>query len=100
MPDNASANNDDYRQVGPDKPAAESAVRVFPCKNCGAALHFAPGVGKLTCATCGTVNDLPAFDDAAMAAAHEELDYRSAIALKQGNESAIDVQVVDCPQCG
>lgn len=85
--------------TGPDKPVVPS-VRVFPCKNCGASLHFAPGVGKLTCTTCGTFNDLPSFSDADVARAHEELDYRSAIANKQGNEVGIEVQVVDCPQCG
>lgn len=35
-----------------------------------------------------------------MARAHEELDYRTAIQLQQGNEAAIETQIVDCPQCG
>lgn len=79
---------------------SSNAARVFPCTNCGAALRFAPGVGTLTCSTCGTQNALPAFDDAAIATAHEELDYRAAIALAKGNETVIETQVVDCPQCG
>lgn len=81
-------------------PIAVPAARVFPCSNCGASLKFAPGVGKLSCPTCGTQNDLPSFEAAAVAAAHEELDYRTAIQLQQGNEQAIDAQVLDCPQCG
>ncbi|MBC8086150.1 MAG: primosomal protein N' (replication factor Y) - superfamily II helicase [Phycisphaerae bacterium] len=78
----------------------DPSARVFPCTNCGASLKFAPGVGKLTCATCGTQNDLPSFDPAAVASAHEELDYRAALALQKGNEQVIDAQIVDCPQCG
>ena len=35
-----------------------------------------------------------------MATAHEELDFRAAIQLQKGNEAALDVQVVECPQCG
>lgn len=92
----------------PEKPSelvtgrdsATRASRTFPCTNCGAALHFAPGVGRLVCATCGTVNDLPTADAATVAWAHEELDYRTALQLKAGNESAVDAQLVECPQCG
>lgn len=76
------------------------AAKVFPCTNCGASLKFAPGVGKLICPTCGTQNDLPAFDQAALASAHEELDYREALALQKGNEATVDAQIVECPQCG
>ena len=35
-----------------------------------------------------------------MAAAHEELDYRTALQLQKGNEQAIEAQVVECPLCG
>ena len=80
--------------------AATRAARVFACTNCGAALRFAPGVGTLTCSTCGTQNALATFDESAVAKAHEELDYRTAIQLAQGNEAAIDAQIVECPQCG
>lgn len=52
------------------------------------------------CATCGTRNDLPTFDDSSMAHAHEELDYRTAIQLQKGNEAAIEAQIIECPQCG
>ncbi len=81
-------------------PPAAASASVFPCKNCGASLHFTPGVGRLTCSTCHTQNDLPAFDDRAIATAHEELDYRTALQQQEGNEVAIDAQLVECPQCG
>ena len=80
--------------------AATRAARIFACTNCGAALRFAPGVGTLTCSTCGTQNALATFDESAVAKAHEELDYRTAIQLAKGNEAAIDAQIVECPQCG
>lgn len=35
-----------------------------------------------------------------MASAHEELDFRAALARQAGNEPAIDAQLVECPQCG
>jgi ribosomal protein S27AE len=76
------------------------AGRAFPCGNCGASLAFAPGVGRLTCATCGTVNDLPEVSDADRAAAFEERDYRAALQDQAGNEQSIEQQIVSCPQCG
>ncbi len=76
------------------------AGRAFPCSNCGASLTFAPGVGRLSCATCGTSNDLPAVDDASLAEAHEELDFREHLQRLAGNEPALVQQIVDCPQCG
>jgi ribosomal protein S27AE len=84
-----------------DRPTmAPAAGRAFPCTQCGASLTFAPSVGRLTCATCGTVNDLPAVDATARAEALEELDYREALRRQAGDEPAIEQQVVDCPQCG
>jgi ribosomal protein S27AE len=77
-----------------------TAGRAFPCSQCGASLAFAPGVGRLTCSTCGTVNDLPAASDEARAAAFEELDFREALRRQEGDEAAIEQQVVSCPQCG
>lgn len=77
-----------------------AAPRVFPCRQCGAALRFAPTVGQLACPTCGTVNDAPAFDAAATAAAHEELDYRAYLQAQAGDETELGPQVVTCPQCG
>lgn len=79
---------------------ASLSPRVFPCRQCGAALRFAPNVGQLHCPTCGTVNDAPAFDATQVAEAHEELDYVAFLREQAGNESEIGPQVVTCPQCG
>ena len=84
----------------PRAPDSAVAARVFPCRNCGASLKFAPGVGCLTCSHCGTQNDLPAFDLQTVAKAHEELDYRDALQQQEGNEPTIDALLVQCPQCG
>jgi ribosomal protein S27AE len=77
-----------------------TAARAFPCTQCGASLAFAPGVGRLACTTCGTVNDLPTVSDTERAEAFEELDYREALQQQAGNEGAIEQQIVTCPQCG
>ncbi|MBL0170199.1 MAG: primosomal protein N' (replication factor Y) - superfamily II helicase [Gemmatimonadaceae bacterium] len=77
-----------------------AAGRVFPCRQCGASLRFAPSVGQLTCDSCGTVNERPVVDDAAQSATHEELDYLGYLRLQAGNEPEITPQLVDCPQCG
>jgi predicted RNA-binding Zn-ribbon protein involved in translation (DUF1610 family) len=79
---------------------AASDVRVFPCTNCGASLRFDPGVGTLTCANCGTRNERPAADAAAMAEATEELDYLAHLHRQAGNEPEIAPQLLTCPQCG
>lgn len=89
----------------PPRPSEDPAIsqttgRAFPCANCGASLQFAPGVGRLTCSTCGTVNELPEVDALEMSAAREELDFREALRREAGNEPAIEQQVVSCPQCG
>jgi ribosomal protein S27AE len=76
------------------------AGRAFPCGNCGASLSFAPDTGRLSCATCGTVNDLPDVSDAERASAFEERDYREALRAQVGNEPSIEQQIVSCPQCG
>jgi Zn finger protein HypA/HybF involved in hydrogenase expression len=60
-----------------------------------------PASGRLACATCGTVNELPALDPTRQrAAAHEELDFREALAQQAGSEAAIDSADRHCPQCG
>jgi ribosomal protein S27AE len=83
-----------------DPAISPTTGRAFPCSNCGASLQFAPGVGRLACSTCGTVNDLPAIGEAELAAAHEELDFREALQREAGREPDIEQQVVTCPQCG
>ena len=81
-------------------PSIPDGVRVFPCRACGASLRFAPSVGRLSCPSCGTVNEPPAADAASQLASHEELDYVAHLRQQVGNEPQISPQVVSCPQCG
>jgi hypothetical protein len=83
-----------------DAVESPAAARVFPCRQCGASLRFAPSVGQLTCPACGTVNEPPAVNAAAETEAHEELDYLGYLRAQAGNEAEITPQVVTCPQCG
>ncbi len=81
-------------------PDPSDAVRIFPCRACGASLRFAPAVGRLSCQNCGTENELPVADLAATQATHEELDYDAHLREQLGNEPEISPQLVTCPQCG
>ena len=77
-----------------------AAANVLPCSNCGASLRFTPNVGRLTCATCGTVNEAPIVTDAARHEARAELDYASQLRALSGTSEAMTALVVTCPQCG
>ncbi len=79
---------------------ASTDARVRPCRQCGAALRFAPSVGRLTCPSCGTENERPAVDAATRQSTFEELDYLAHLRSQAGNEPEISPQLVDCPQCG
>lgn len=80
--------------------AAGVSLRTFPCRECGAPLAFAPGTGRLSCQRCGTLNELPQSDAAALSAAREELDYQRYLARAAGQEPQIDAHPVVCPGCG
>jgi DNA-directed RNA polymerase subunit RPC12/RpoP len=72
-------------------PATE---RRFPCKNCGATLHFAPGTLSLACPYCGTSNEIAASSEVV-----QELDLREYLA----HAPAEDIQetlTVRCGTCG
>lgn len=92
----------DYFGIMPDEsvPSVATSGRVFPCTQCGASLRFLPSVGRLTCPTCGTENDLPAVNVSEVLAAREELDYLTFLREQAGNEPEITPQLVECPQCG
>ena len=67
--------------------------RQFPCKNCGANLHFAPGTTALQCPYCGATNEIapPAPADAV-----EELD----LAGHLRDEDLHEQITVKCGTCG
>ena len=71
-----------------------SAVE-FPCKNCGAMLHYAPGTGSLTCSHCGVANLITASE----ALVHEE-DYLGVLRTLREQAETVDVLTVKCSACG
>ncbi|CAN5790773.1 hypothetical protein BH11PLA1_BH11PLA1_16350 [soil metagenome] len=76
-------------------PTKTSPPRVFPCKNCGGKLVFAPGQDALQCPYCGTLNEI-AGDTSAV----RELDYAAALAHVAGAKETEDRIVVHCDACG
>ncbi|SEM62207.1 replication restart DNA helicase PriA [bacterium A37T11] len=67
------------------------------CNDCGATLQYAPGTYQLTCAYCGTINEIEHTDTGEIQA----LDYEEFI---KGHARRADEQmealVVQCQQCG
>ncbi len=76
-------------------PRVADSDRQFPCKNCGAALEFAPGAMALTCPYCGTVNSI-----ATKAESIDELDFLSHLAMLDSESAATEVMLVHCNACG
>lgn len=69
--------------------------RQFPCSQCGATLHFAPGTNALRCPYCGTENVI-----VVEAPPLEELDFEAALASVRSRAETYEVMVVQCPACG
>jgi predicted RNA-binding Zn-ribbon protein involved in translation (DUF1610 family) len=67
----------------------------FPCKSCGAGLHFAPGTTALTCPYCGALNEI-----AASPGRVEELDFHAALAKLEHAAPTQEVLSVRCNVCG
>jgi len=72
----------------------------FPCEQCGAQLHFAPGQSSLTCPNCGHVQeiDLGGEDDAAEAL--QEHDFEAMVAGMAEGADYEETRVLTCPNCG
>lgn len=71
------------------------AQREFPCRQCGAGLHYEPGTTVLKCPYCGTENEIPQSEVAV-----EELDYLSTLAQAADTEETVEALTVKCPSCG
>lgn len=69
--------------------------REFPCGQCGAELHFEPGVAALKCQYCGHVNEIPQMPDAI-----EEIDYHTVLAELEQSTDVVEVKTVQCQGCG
>ena len=69
----------------------------FPCESCGAALHFSPGEGELTCPWCGHVTVITPSGEQI-----REYDLGKAIdALEKAGRTAVaDETLVHCDSCG
>jgi DNA-directed RNA polymerase subunit RPC12/RpoP len=91
--------------------APEVQQRRFPCKNCGAALEFAPGTTSLVCPYCGTANDIATptpgdrVEELDLASHLSEADYEERITVRCetcGAETSLapNVTAGRCPFCG
>ena len=74
-------------------PTAKTERR-FPCKNCGATLHFAPGTRTLVCPYCGVSNEI-----AQSAEVVQELDLRQYLSHAPSEEIQ-ETLTVRCEVCG
>ena len=73
-------------------------VHTIKCKNCGAAMKFAPGTSSLKCEFCNTLNDIPTAKEATVV---EEIDFEKF--LSEHNVAAddkVEIVTVTCSACG
>src|SRR5437762_2445403 len=84
----------------PDEPESASppAVAVsgakFPCKQCGARLEYVPGSTVLKCPYCGFENTIEQS-----AGAVEELDFKTQLAVLEGEADTHETLVLKCDKC-
>src|SRR5687768_8830032 len=78
-----------------DATTATPTQRQFPCKSCGANLHFAPGTTSLTCPYCGAMNEIAASDRSV-----EELDFDAYFRDCCGEAELTERLTVKCTTCG
>jgi len=72
----------------------------FPCSNCGATVHYAPGTTHLKCPYCQAEQAIPEASGDAVAAATEELDFEAALAAGAAQQTIEEVLTVKCGSCG
>jgi predicted RNA-binding Zn-ribbon protein involved in translation (DUF1610 family) len=70
-------------------------IQQFPCSSCGAKLEYSPGVAKLKCPYCGSEEEIPTDD----AAAVEEIAYTPEIPKPEMSQLAQNAIEVSCPGC-
>lgn len=78
--------------------SSASDLTQFPCKSCGAALHFTPGTTHLTCPYCGTINDIPSSPTD-----HQEViesDFEAELARLESAADTEETLTIHCDQCG
>lgn len=67
----------------------------FPCQNCGASLHYSPGLQALQCGYCGVSNPVPTIDLRV-----DELDYVSTVSRLETGTDAVTELTASCRECG
>jgi DNA-directed RNA polymerase subunit RPC12/RpoP len=75
-------------------PAATTAQRQFPCKQCGANLQFDPGTDCLKCPYCGATNEIPKSPDSI-----QELDYLTYLHQLPDGDSVHETITIKCTKC-
>jgi len=84
----------------PDIPRPpDAAEHRYPCEQCGADLHFAPGTTVVTCSHCGHVQTIDA-DGVDPGTAHREIDFAATVANLAGAAEYEDTRTTTCPNCG
>ncbi|MFO1432182.1 MAG: primosomal protein N' (replication factor Y) - superfamily II helicase [Candidatus Competibacteraceae bacterium] len=82
-----------------DNSGTTPAVKRFPCAQCGAELHYAPGTATLRCAHCGYENRITPST-----APVRELDFQQVVAELAAHESHRESQqesiINHCDACG
>jgi len=75
-------------------PEAGSAIRQFPCGQCGAKVDFAPGTEHLKCPYCGGENAIPKSE-----ADIQELDFNAVLDDAAAHADVIERLSVKCGTC-
>lgn len=78
-----------------DTAETHADVDSFACTSCGADLSYKPGTATLACQYCGAENEIPQIDESI-----EELDFRTYLSDKAGEEEKITAVFVKCESCG
>ncbi len=85
---------DSMGAVGEASTAALTETR-FPCRQCGAVLHYAVGTRSLECQYCGHTNSI-----VGSGARIEELDLHAALRrLQTSRNVSPETHVIHCPNC-
>lgn len=79
-----------------------------PCRECGAPLTFAPGVGQMVCQFCGTENEIEGAGQTVSPWGEKtdphpeirELDYHKALSDALPDAEIEETATVRCPGCG
>jgi len=75
--------------------AGPPSQQQFPCKQCGATLHFAPGTSSLKCPYCGTLNEITQSLSPVA-----EQDFQSFLRQRAAEAEHQEQLTIHCDKCG